>query len=393
MKQAFVIMQIGNADLDKIYHKVMVPAIKLCNLEPKRVDKHNEGRLLKSEIVGFIEESDIIIADLTNERPNCYLEIGYAMGLDKFKNLILTAREDHNQDSPNYIKNGPKVHFDLSGYDILFWDPKNPEKFQSELESRIRRRLSVIVSSTVEAEKIWDEEWLSKYREIAFSEFGKHNLPGYMEIRMTLPNQRLNIPQSDLLDIARKAQIFTFGWPIGIVGREGTAIPKPKTDGIVSLVLSLDLVSGKPIFDFWTMHKNGSFYLLMGLYEDQVTSSHIFFDTRIIRITETLLHAVRLYSGCKVPLDARILIGIKHGGLKDRSIGVADTRRHLSYKPKSEEDEIDNVIDTTLERIEPDLIGLVEQIVDPLFTLFNFWKVEKNILEEIVNKFVVDTAK
>ena len=105
--QAFVIMQIGNKELDEVFYKAIVPAIQSCGLEPRRVDKHNEGRLLKSEIVKFIESSDIIIADLTNERQNCYLEIGYAMGLDKFRKLILTAREDHYHDSPNYKKEGP----------------------------------------------------------------------------------------------------------------------------------------------------------------------------------------------------------------------------------------------------------------------------------------------
>jgi len=55
--QAFVIMQIGNSDLDKVYQECIFPAIKSCGLEPKRVDKHTEGRLLKSEIVGFIESS------------------------------------------------------------------------------------------------------------------------------------------------------------------------------------------------------------------------------------------------------------------------------------------------------------------------------------------------
>ena len=80
MSQAFIIMQIGNKELDAICEQVMVPALGACGLDPKRVDKHNNGGLLKSEIIKFIEDSDIIVADLTNERPNCYLEVGYTMG-------------------------------------------------------------------------------------------------------------------------------------------------------------------------------------------------------------------------------------------------------------------------------------------------------------------------
>lgn len=94
--EAFVIMQIGNLQLDRIWSEVYLPVIKECGLEPKRVDKHTEGRLLNSEVAEFINRAKIIIADLTNERPNCYLEVGYAMGKNKFQNLILCAREDHN---------------------------------------------------------------------------------------------------------------------------------------------------------------------------------------------------------------------------------------------------------------------------------------------------------
>ena len=144
MSQAFVIMQIGDPDLDAVYDRVIVPAIRAFGLDPKRVDRHNRGGLIYSEIVSFIEESEILIADLTNERPNCYLEVGYALGAGRFSNLILTAREDHNPDSPNHRPAGPKVHFDLVGYDILYWRPSRCDEFRAELEKRIRRRLVIL---------------------------------------------------------------------------------------------------------------------------------------------------------------------------------------------------------------------------------------------------------
>lgn len=148
MHQAFVIMQIGNSEMDRIFIEVIDPGVRAAGLPPaKRIDKHNKGGLLKSEIIAFIEDSDIIIADLTNERPNCYLEVGYAMGRNKFRNLILTAREDHNPDSPNYRPGERKVHFDLSGYEILFWDPNCLDEFQTELKRRIQKRLNIVVSS------------------------------------------------------------------------------------------------------------------------------------------------------------------------------------------------------------------------------------------------------
>ncbi len=140
MSQAFVIMQIGDHELERIYDQVIAPALEACGLAPRRVDRHNRGGLLASEIISFLEESEVLIADLTNERPNCYLEVGYALGLGKSMNLILTAREDHDPDSPRHRVGGPRVHFDLAGYEILFWRAERPAAFRQELEKRIRRR-------------------------------------------------------------------------------------------------------------------------------------------------------------------------------------------------------------------------------------------------------------
>jgi hypothetical protein len=140
---AFVIMQIGNMALDRVYERAIAPAIRDCDLVPRRVDRHNEGGLLHSEILAFLEESEILVADLTNQRPNCYLEVGYALGARRSAHLVLTAREDHQPDSPNYRPDGPKVHFDVSGYDILFWDPACLDAFRAQLAKRIRRRLTL----------------------------------------------------------------------------------------------------------------------------------------------------------------------------------------------------------------------------------------------------------
>ncbi len=147
MGQGFVIMQIGNAELDRVFDRAVVPALAACGLAARRVDRHNRGGLLPAEIVEFIDESEILIADLTNERPNCYLEVGYAIGVGKHTNLVLTAREDHDPESPRHRSGGPRVHFDLAGYDILFWSPDHLDAFRSELEKRIRRRLMLLAGA------------------------------------------------------------------------------------------------------------------------------------------------------------------------------------------------------------------------------------------------------
>jgi len=369
--------------LKRNLQNAIVPAIKACGFEPRRVDKHNEGGLLKSEIVNFIESSDIIVADLTNERPNCYLEVGYAMGLDKFRNLIMTSREDHNQDSPNYKKGGPKIHFDLKGYDILFWEEDNLDKFKEELEKRIKRRLATLITPSSKTEIPWDNEWIGSHQAIALSSLKQNGKGAFMEIKMVLPESNLNISQGELLKNSEKATINTFGWPIGVVlNRRDEYRPHPRTDGIVANIDTGDH------YDYWAIRKDGAFYLLKSLFEDVRNSGVIFFDTRIIRITETLLYAVRLYSGFGIPPNSKIIIGIKHSGLRNRVLASANPLRDWRVEHKSSEDELYNEIDTTLEEIESNLIENVEKFTKELFIIFDYFKLDKSVLEEIVNSFV-----
>jgi hypothetical protein len=385
--EAFVIMQIGNHELDEVYNYAIFPVIQSCGLEPKRVDKHNEGRLLKSEIVKFIESSVIIIADLTNERPNCYLEIGYAMGLDKFKNLILTAREDHYLDSPNYKKGGPKIHFDLSGYDILFWEMNKLNEFKEELEKRIKRRMAIF--TTPFPSSPWNEDLFYKQNEIAFAGLKDVGYSGFMEVRMTLPDTKLNFTQTDLLSAANKAPTHTFGWPIGVVlNNRDEYRPRPTIDGIFAEVnIKEERLDRKSSYDYWYIRKDGTFYLLMNLFEDMIESGHLFINTRIVRITEVFLYSIRLYSYLNVPSDSHVLIGVRHGGLKNRMLGCSG-RGFFTYERKCIEDDIYTEVDTTFEKIESDLVDLVEKITDPLFVLFDFFKLDRSNLADIVNKFV-----
>ena len=383
MGKAFVILQIGNPELDIIYDKAIVPAILSCGLEAKRVDKHNEGGLLKSEIISFIQESEIIIADLTNERPNCYLEIGYAMGIDKFRNLILTVREDHFPDNPKHVKGGPKIHFDLAGYDILSWSPDNIKSFKEKLEKRINRRMAIITPSEKPIELVWDQNWIQKHREKAKSGLADSNLKGAMEIRFALTPPKLNKTQRELDEASSKSEIHTFGWPIGIyLYNVPESRPHPTTDGIIA-----EIKAGS--YDYWTINKSCDFYSLISLFEDHENrSDYLFFDTRIIRITESLLYCARLYSFLGIDPNGNVFFAIRHSGLKNRTLIAANSSRYLRQAYKSIEDEIETTIDFSLNQIESDLIELVKKISDPLFTLFDFFRLSDSVYEEIVNKFV-----
>jgi hypothetical protein len=390
MSQAFIIMQIGNPDLDIVYKSAILPAIMSCGLNAKRVDKHNEGGLLKSEIISFIQDSDIIIADLTNERPNCYLEVGYAMGVDKFKNLILTIREDHFPENPNFVRGGPKIHFDLAGYDILSWSQDALPEFEEELVKRIQRRLLIITPSSVSTSmaSTWDEEWIKKHRKKAEEGIKGIDIQGFMEIRFGLEPPKLNKTQSELNEAARKSKLNT-GWPIGVYleNRDGCR-PHPTAEGIVA---EISIGDNDKSYDYWTINKKGDFYSLIALYEDRSgNKDSLFFDRRIHRITESILFCAKLYSFLDVEKTKKINFGIRHAGLNGRTLSSMNSDRDLFIEYKAIEDQSDTEIKFSLQEIEADLSNLVKQIVTPLFTLFDFFELTDIVLEDIVNKFVRD---
>lgn len=73
------------------------PKIKIKRL---RIDELNKGHsyTITDAILTAIEESGLLIADLTHANPNVYHEVGYAMGLNrgrglKQENFILIAKE------------------------------------------------------------------------------------------------------------------------------------------------------------------------------------------------------------------------------------------------------------------------------------------------------------
>jgi len=237
MRPAFIIMQIGNEELDRVAASAIVPALSAVGFDAKRVDKHNKGDLLKSEIINFIHESELIVADLTNERPNCYLEVGFVMGVNKFANLILTVREDHFPDSPNYKPGGPKVHFDLAGYDILPWKLEDLDSFRSELEKRVRRRLELLDTESSSSKRSGGSDeslWHLMQRDAAADGLKRTRFSAFMDVTFAPASRIADISLPKLNHAARVARIQTFGWPIApYIDKDGFR-PRPTKHGIVA---------------------------------------------------------------------------------------------------------------------------------------------------------------
>lgn len=109
-------------EFHNVYEFGIYPAVRNCGFICERVDEtHFTGDVL-GRIRGGIEAADLVIADLTEGRPNVYLEVGYAWG--RGIPVIFVA------------KRGEKLHFDVSTHRCIFYGKFS--EFAKVLEELIR---------------------------------------------------------------------------------------------------------------------------------------------------------------------------------------------------------------------------------------------------------------
>lgn len=121
LRQVFVVMRIGDAELNQIYASAIRPAITNSGFIPLRIDEVQKSDPITPQILAEIRKSAVVLVDLTGRSPNCYYEAGYAHALDK--TIILS------------IKDGEPISFDLSVHNFITW--KSPEDLQYALWARL----------------------------------------------------------------------------------------------------------------------------------------------------------------------------------------------------------------------------------------------------------------
>ncbi len=120
-KSVFVAMPFSEP-FEDVYEFGIYAPIRRCGYVCERVDEVAFAGDLVSRIQEGIRCASFVVADLTAERPNVYLEVGYAWGLNK--PVLLLARE------------GEKLHFDLSHHKCIFY--RTIGKLAADLERVVR---------------------------------------------------------------------------------------------------------------------------------------------------------------------------------------------------------------------------------------------------------------
>ena len=125
----FVIMSFGgNPTLQDHYELAIRPTVEGFDLDCIRVDELDYNGKITEKIIGLIRNAHFIIADLTEERPNCYYELGYAHALNKI--VIHTINKQSS------------IHFDVKDYNFIVY-----ARVQ-ELTERLRKRIEATLAGT-----------------------------------------------------------------------------------------------------------------------------------------------------------------------------------------------------------------------------------------------------
>ena len=106
--KVFIVMQFSN-EYNILYNDVIKPVVESYDLECIRADEFYTSSPIIKDIIDSIQESYIIIAEITPDNPNVFYEIGYAHAINKPTILLCDKKRE-------------KLPFDVSGFRTLFYE-------------------------------------------------------------------------------------------------------------------------------------------------------------------------------------------------------------------------------------------------------------------------------
>jgi len=139
-------------DIEKMIELVYKPAVNELGYTLFFQEASEPKDKIHDEMWESLERCKLVLCDFTHERPNCFIEYGFAYG--KKKHILLTVSDVGWED----VNGRVKMPFDTLTQKFSIWQEEwltNPEKFPTEIESfkndlkgRISRKLQIIDSQS-----------------------------------------------------------------------------------------------------------------------------------------------------------------------------------------------------------------------------------------------------
>lgn len=142
MNTCFVVSAIGSEGseirkrADQVLKYIIQPVCERSDFEVIRVDRIHDVDMINETIISNLKKSDLVIADLTNENPNAFFEIGYRTALNK---PLIQLMEEHQ-----------RLPFDVAGTRTIFYQLTDPDKIEKAKDKLYETIKTVVVDKEVE---------------------------------------------------------------------------------------------------------------------------------------------------------------------------------------------------------------------------------------------------
>lgn len=136
-KTCFVVSIIGKENskernhADSVFDYIIQPALS-NEFDVTRADKMYHADKIDSKIFSSLQSADLVVADLTGNNPNVFLEIGYRMALGK---PIIFLVQKNSEPLPFDIQNINICHYDIEGDNPLYEASKAKKHIEETIKS------------------------------------------------------------------------------------------------------------------------------------------------------------------------------------------------------------------------------------------------------------------
>ncbi|MEW6202447.1 MAG: hypothetical protein AB1546_10750 [bacterium] len=121
MSTCYVIQPFDNDVYDKRFDETISPAIKKAGLNPYRVDRDPSSTILFQDIENGINNASVCLADITEDNPNVWFELGFAKAMQK-EIVMICSSERERRDK--------KFPFDIQHRSIIVYKTDTPSDFE-----------------------------------------------------------------------------------------------------------------------------------------------------------------------------------------------------------------------------------------------------------------------
>jgi nucleoside 2-deoxyribosyltransferase len=136
-RTAFMAMQFGDAELNRVVDDCFKPAVEATGFELRQLTDGQPAGLIDDQLRVRLQTARFVIADLTHGNNGAYWEAGFAEGLGRPVIYTCRKREWDQRDQPSEHK----VHFDTNHHLTVIWEPENLQDAAMHLTATIRATL------------------------------------------------------------------------------------------------------------------------------------------------------------------------------------------------------------------------------------------------------------